>query len=90
MLLSKGFKLLAFIPGDADKRGPIYEGLPTLESHRYMAPCAAFISLLSYDIDGVFIGDGIISQFQALKEQQGPLQLIIIVIKDIPVRFKLL
>lgn len=65
MLLSKGFKLLAFIPGDADKRGPIYEGLPTLEAHRYIAPYAAFISLLSYNIDGVFIGDGIISQFQA-------------------------
>ncbi len=65
MLLSKGFKVLAFIPGDADKRGPIHEGLPTLESHRYIAPYAAFIDLLSYGMDGVFIGDGIISQFQA-------------------------
>ena len=65
MLLSKGFKVLAFIPGDADKRGPIHEGLPTLESHRYIAPYAAFIDLLSYGINGVFIGDGIISQFQA-------------------------
>ena len=60
MLLSKGFKVLAFIPGDADKRGPIHEGLPTLESHRYIAPYAAFIDLLSYGMDGVFIGDGII------------------------------
>lgn len=65
MLLSKGFKVLVFIPGDADKRGPIHEGLPTLESHRYIAPYAAFIDLLSYGMDGVFIGDGIISQFQA-------------------------
>lgn len=32
---------------------------------RYIAPYAAFISLLSYNIDGVFIGDGIITQFQA-------------------------
>lgn len=65
MLSSKGFKILAFIPGDVNKRGPIYEGLPTLESHRYIAPYAAFIDLLSYGIDGIFIGDGIISQFQA-------------------------
>jgi hypothetical protein len=36
-----------------------------LESHRYIAPYAAFISLLAYDIDDVFVGDGIISQFQA-------------------------
>lgn len=65
MLLNKGFKILAFIPGDVDKRGPIHEGLPTLETHRCIAPYAAFVDLLSYDIDGIFIGDGIISQFQA-------------------------
>lgn len=65
MLSSKGFKILAFIPGDVDKRGPIYEGLPTLESHRYISPYAAFIDLISYGIDGIFIGDGIISHFQA-------------------------
>lgn len=64
-LRSKGFKVLAFIPGDEVKRGPIHEGLPTLESHRNASPYAAFIDLLSYDVDGIFIGDGLISQFQA-------------------------
>ena len=28
---------MAFIPGDAEKRGPLYEGLPTLEN---IAICA--------------------------------------------------
>ena len=29
--------MMAFIPGDAEKRGPLYEGLPTLEKHRICA-----------------------------------------------------
>lgn len=65
ILKNKGFKVLAFIPGDVVKRGPIYEGLPTLESHRNATPYAAFIDLLSYGVDGIFIGDGIISKYQA-------------------------
>lgn len=65
ILKNKGFKVLAFIPGDEVKRGPIHEGLPTLESHRKVSPYAACIDLLSYGVDGVFIGDGLISQFQA-------------------------
>lgn len=61
ILKESGIKVLAFIPGDLEKRGPIFKGLPTLESHREAAPYAAFLDLLlNYRIDGVFVGDGVI------------------------------
>jgi uncharacterized protein len=48
----------AFIPGDAKKRGPLYEGLPTLEAHREADPVYAYIELVeTYGIKKVFIGD---------------------------------
>ncbi|MEK4600267.1 MupG family TIM beta-alpha barrel fold protein [Bacillus sp. FSL L8-0099] len=53
-----GIKTLAFIPGDEDKRGPLYEGLPTLEKHRNMRPLEAFLELVQdCDVDKVLIGD---------------------------------
>jgi hypothetical protein len=65
VLRQAGIKVLAFIPGDMEKRGPLYEGLPTLESHRKAAPYAAYIDLINhYSIDTVFVGDGVISPFQ--------------------------
>lgn len=66
MLQEFGIKIFAFIEGDLEKRGPIYEGLPTLEEHRKTAPYAAYIDLLhNYNIDTVFVGDGIISRYEA-------------------------
>ncbi len=66
MLKEKGIKVLAFIPGNCQKRGPIFQGLPTLESHRAAAPYAAFLDLmLNYKTDGVFIGDGVIDSVQS-------------------------
>lgn len=51
-------KLLAFISGDLEKRGPIYEGLPTLENHRYLVPYAQYIDLIqTYEMDAVYLGD---------------------------------
>lgn len=65
MLHKLGIKILAFIPGDLDKRGPIFEGLPTLEEHRKVAPYAAYIDLIkNYFIHGVFVGDGLLSKIQ--------------------------
>lgn len=59
-----GMKVIAFIPGDIFRRGPLHEGLPTLEVHRFVSPFAAYIDLkLSFGIDGVCVGDGIISQY---------------------------
>ncbi|PEP82000.1 cell surface protein [Bacillus toyonensis] len=53
-----GIKTMAFIPGDEDKRGPLYEGLPTLEKHRNMRPLEAFLELVQdCDVDKVLIGD---------------------------------
>jgi len=47
----------AFIPGVGEKRGPIFEGLPTLESHRDIDPFIAAVELLKVGIDDVYIGD---------------------------------
>lgn len=61
-----GIKTLAFIVGDEQKRGPIYEGLPTLEKHRNIPTYVAFLDLLiNYDVDGVFVGDVKISEAQS-------------------------
>ena len=62
-LRNAGLKVLAFIPGDAQKRGPVFEGLPTLEAHREVLPSAAFADLvLTYGLEEVFVGDPGLSQ----------------------------
>lgn len=62
LLKEKNIKTLAFIPGDLIKRGPIHEGLPTLECHRNVSPYVAFIDLyVKYKVDYIFVGDGIIN-----------------------------
>lgn len=61
-LRSSNIKIAAFIPGDDTLRGPIFAGLPTLEHHRKMSPYASFVQCKKeYDVDYVFVGDGIIS-----------------------------
>ncbi|HSH36027.1 MAG TPA: MupG family TIM beta-alpha barrel fold protein, partial [Schnuerera sp.] len=58
-------KTLAFIPGDEIKRTPIYEGLPTLEKHRYIPPYVAYLDLAkNFGVDGIFVGDVKISELQ--------------------------
>ncbi|KAF0995300.1 MupG family TIM beta-alpha barrel fold protein [Geobacillus sp. TFV-3] len=48
----------AFIPGNAQRRGPLYKGLPTLEDHREADPVYACIELVEkYKVEKVFIGD---------------------------------
>ena len=57
-LRQAGLKVLAFIPGDTQKRGPVFEGLPTLEAHRKILPSAAFADLvLNYGMEEIFVGD---------------------------------
>lgn len=54
---AKGFKIQVFIPGE-NKRGPIFEGLPTLEKHRKYSPFEAYLDFVkNYDIDQIFVGD---------------------------------
>lgn len=56
-------ELAAFISGDEESRGPIFEGLPTLEVHRHQAPYAQYVDLVKrYEIDKVFVGDVRLSQ----------------------------
>ncbi len=63
MLQSAGLKVLSFIPGDTRKRGPIFEGLPTLEEHRNALPSAAFVDLaLRFGMDDIFLADPGISE----------------------------
>ena len=62
-LQKAGLKVLAFIPGDTQLRGPVYEGLPTLEAHRNVLPSAAFVDLtVRYGMDGIFLADPGISE----------------------------
>lgn len=65
-LRSAGLEVLAFIPGDAKKRGPLHEGLPTLEEHRRLPPYVAFVDCaVRFQTDGVFVGDLALSDEQA-------------------------
>lgn len=53
-----GMRVQAFVCGDDLKRFPLYEGLPTLEEHRYRHPLSATIDLLkNCYVDDVLIGD---------------------------------
>lgn len=53
-----GIPIIAFIPGDLSKRGPIHEGLPTLEKHRDLLPYVALVELIqTYKVDTVLVGD---------------------------------
>ena len=62
-LHSLGLETAAFIPGDMTRRGPIHEGLPTLEAHRFLPPSVGYIDLLErFGIDTVFVGDPEVSE----------------------------
>ena len=70
-----GFKTMAFISGDAQQRGPLFAGLPTLEAHRGLLPLAAYLELRQLAIDHVYVGDPqlsprSISAFQAYGHDQ--------------------
>lgn len=57
-LKQAGLKVMAFVPGDASKRGPIFEGLPTLESQRQTNPLAASLALKNhFAVTDIYIGD---------------------------------
>lgn len=59
MLKKYGMKVSAFIPSLINKRGPIFEGLPTLEIHRFLEPQASAKELFALGMDAVFFGDSI-------------------------------
>ncbi|MEH6992848.1 MupG family TIM beta-alpha barrel fold protein [Neobacillus drentensis] len=57
-----GIPVSAYIPGDGEKRGPLFEGLPTLEEHREMDPFLAALELFHYGVKDVYIGDPEVSE----------------------------
>lgn len=64
-LREKGIKIAAFITGDIRKRGPLMEGLPTLEAHRDLPPYLQYLQMVDkYRIDMVLIGDPALSEEQ--------------------------
>ena len=59
-LAALGFEIMAFVPGDANVRGPVFEGLPTVEAQRGRASKVALNMLeLAHgaDCDIVLAGD---------------------------------
>jgi len=44
-LKEAGLTVMAFVPGDGELRGPLYQTLPTLEKHRLVPPFAGFMEL---------------------------------------------
>ncbi|MGG3466103.1 MupG family TIM beta-alpha barrel fold protein [Neobacillus pocheonensis] len=52
-----GIPVSAYIPGDGEKRGPLFEGLPTLEKHREADPFVAALELFKAGVEDVYIGD---------------------------------
>ncbi|MBT2696029.1 DUF871 domain-containing protein [Bacillus sp. ISL-40] len=57
-----GIPVSAYIPGDGEKRGPLFEGLPTLEAHREVDPYLAALELFRAGVDDVYIGDPEVSE----------------------------
>ena len=51
-----GIGTMAFVKGD-ELRGPIYEGLPTVEEHRNMRFLTSCLDLLSLSTDVILVGD---------------------------------
>ena len=63
-LRRRGIQIGAYIAGDENKRGPLHEGLPTLEFHRHLRPYVQY-EMLRRETDYVIVGDGGLSERQA-------------------------
>ncbi len=71
-----GIRVGAFVPSQHHHRGPLSEGLPTLEEHRDMPVGLAARHLVALGIDSVFIGDSLpgsdeIQALASVSEQPG-------------------
>ena len=61
-LQALGVKVLAFIPGDEPLRGPLHEGLPTVETHRTLDTRLAICELIRAHTDMILVGDTFIHE----------------------------
>lgn len=59
ILKENGLKICAFVQSNNRKRGPVKEGLPTLEDHRDMDISLAATELYALGCNDVFIGDSL-------------------------------
>lgn len=63
MLRDYSIPVTAFIPSLRNPRGPIYAGLPTLESHRGLGPVQAAKELMACRlVDGIIFGDSLAAE----------------------------
>lgn len=58
---SLGMKTMAFIPSQSGRRGPLFEGLPTVEAHRDILPMVSAQHIMKGGTDLVLFGDAIAS-----------------------------
>ena len=63
---SLGMEIMGFISSDFKKRGPVYEGLPTVEAHRGLHPIVGAQELLKEGCDLVIVGDLMASEEELL------------------------
>lgn len=66
-LKDNGFKVMAFIPGNQKLRGPVYETLPTIETHRFKNPLFCAIELEKLNVDKIFLGDEDLADFSKVQ-----------------------
>ncbi|WP_396290858.1 MupG family TIM beta-alpha barrel fold protein [Curtobacterium sp. KT1] len=52
-----GWRVGAFIAGDSVRRGPLSEGLPTVEQHRNMSPLFQAVALVDAGVNDVYVAD---------------------------------
>lgn len=62
LLHSYGISVGAFVPSQSRKRSPLKEGLPSLESGRYLDVSLGARKLIALGVDTVFIGDSLPSK----------------------------
>ncbi len=79
-----GIKTMAFIPTQYRRRGPVYEGLPTLEKHRDISPIVSAQHLLKLEVDFIIVGDAFASteELNILSSIEKDVTLIPIKLKD--------
>ncbi|AQX54288.1 MupG family TIM beta-alpha barrel fold protein [Priestia flexa] len=57
MFFQQQIPVIAFVAGQKEKRGPLFEGLPTLEQHRTTNTLLAAVCLVEEGISSIYIGD---------------------------------
>lgn len=62
MLKAAGIKTGAFVSSQGKKRGPLFEGLPTLEAHRQWKTDRAARHMVALGIDSVFLSESLPSE----------------------------